>query len=93
MNVKVLELETAQSDETGEYVAVRTSRDPMDQTITLATIERVITKTVRKEPTDPPWHVKTLVLAKPMSTDAAIGLATLYAERKHIPVIYTDSER
>ena len=91
MVVKVLAMESHKVGETGEYVAVRTCRDPMDETITLATIQRVVERTVRK-PSDPQWHIKTLVFAKPMSADEAIGFATLYAERKHIPVVYTATE-
>ena len=93
MTVKILDMESDKLEKTGEYVAVRTCQDPLDETITLATIQRVVEKTVRKAPTDPQWHIKTLVLAKPMSPDAAIGFATLYAERKHIPVVYTATER
>ena len=92
MSVKVLTMGPQKLDTTGEYVAVRTCRDPLDETITLATIQRVIEKTARQAPTDPLWHVKTLVLAKPMTTDDAIGFATRYAERKHIPVVYTATE-
>ena len=92
MGVKVLEMAQMKSATTGEYVAVRTCRDPLDETVMLATIQRVVEKTVRKTPTEPQWHVKTLVLAKPMSADAAIGFATLYAERKHIPCVFTASE-
>ena len=93
MMVKVLAMDPQKLEQTGEYLAVRTCRDPLDETITLATIQRVVERTVRKTPADPQWHVKTLVFAKPMSTDDAIGLATLYAERKHIPVIYTATEQ
>lgn len=92
MSVKVLDMAQLKAASTGEYVAVRTCRDPSDETILLATIQRVVEKTVRKAETDPQWHVKTLVLAKPMSADAAIGFATRYAERKHIPMVFTATE-
>jgi len=92
MTVRILEMETPIGARTGEYVAVRTCRDPLDDTVTLATIQRVVEKTVRKAPTEPQWHIKTLVLARPMSAHDAIGFATLYAECKHIPVVYTASE-
>jgi hypothetical protein len=91
MGVQIRALESSNLDETGEYLAVRTSPAPFDATVTLVTIERVIERTVRKE-TDPQWNVKTLVREKPMSADAAIGFATCYAERKHIPVVYTASK-
>jgi hypothetical protein len=55
--------------------------------VTLATIERVVEKPqsaalrlVRR--------VKTLIIRQPMSQDEALGLATSYAERKKIPVVY-----
>jgi hypothetical protein len=88
MGVQIRALESSQTDDTGEYLAVRTCQAPFDATITLVTIERVIERTVRK-PTEPQWTVKTLVREKPMSPDAALGFATCYAERKHIPVVYT----
>jgi hypothetical protein len=36
-------------------------------------------------------RVKTLLTRVRMSIDAALGLATSYAERKQIPVVYADS--
>jgi hypothetical protein len=70
-----------------DYVHVHTCADPNDDTVTLATIERVVEKPqsaalrlVRR--------VKTLIIRQPMSQDEALGLATSYAERKKIPVVY-----
>ena len=92
MSIQIVNEDNEKLSDTGEYIAVRTCKDPFDSTMTLATIERVVEKTVVKKPTDSAWHVKTLVNEKPMSPDAALGFATRYAERKHIPVIYTASD-
>ena len=72
-----------------DFVRVRTQVDPNDETVTLATIERVVEKARVRRVDDPPWHVRTLVLETPMSPDTAVGLATRYAERKQIPVVVT----
>ena len=71
-----------------DYVRVSTCNDPLDDTVTLATIQRVVERHL-----DTPAkgaHIKTLVLKQPMSSDDALGLATCYAKRKNIPVVYTD---
>jgi hypothetical protein len=69
-----------------DYLRVHTCSDPEDDTVTLATIERITDKTVESAST--PSRVRTLVERQPMSPDAAIELATSYAERKQIPVVY-----
>ena len=74
------------------YSCVRVQQDPLDETVTLATIERFVERRVVRRPDDSPWHVKTIVCDQPMSPDAAIGFATCYAERKQIPVVYADTE-
>ncbi len=75
-----------------DYVRVQTYSDPADDTVTLATIERVVEKRDRKTDAeaDGSTRVKTLVMRRPMSIDAALGLATSYAERKKIPVVYAE---
>jgi hypothetical protein len=87
MNVRVEPDKNAPGVAASDYVRVSTSCDPLDDTVTLATIERVVARKRRKAST-PPVHIKTLVLNKPMSPDAAVGFATCYAERKNIPVIF-----
>ena len=72
-----------------DYVRVQTFADPGDDTVTLATIERVIDKA--KQGTSAARRVKTLLERQPMSIDAALVLAMSYAERKHIPVVYADA--
>ena len=81
----------SQSPERGDsdYLKVSTCCDPSDDTVTLATIQRFVAKQQAPE-SSPPIHVKTLVSRQPMSTDEALGFATCYAERKNIPVVYTD---
>jgi hypothetical protein len=69
---------------------VHTCSDPVDDTVTLATIERV---TDRVKDGAPKKRVKPLVVRQPMSPDDAVGLATRYAERKHIAVVYADAAR
>ena len=86
--VRILSGDTNQAEDTGDFVRVCTSADPSDDTITLATIQRFVARPVGRK--DEPWRVKTLILEKPMSPDAALGLATCYAKRKKIPVVFTD---
>jgi hypothetical protein len=74
-----------------DFVRVHTCADPNDDTVTLATIERVTDKTAEDSTTT--RRVRTLVGRRPMSPDAAIELATSYAERKQIPVVYSEPQR
>lgn len=89
MDVRVLNALPSSSCPDKDYVLVHTCADPDDDTVTLATIERVIDKT--KAGTSAAKRVKTLLERQPMSVDAALILATSYAERKHIPVVYSDA--
>ena len=75
-----------------DYVRVQTYSDPADDTVTLATIERVVEKANRKADAEANGsaRVKTLVMRLPMSIDAALGFAASYAERKKIPVVYAE---
>ena len=86
MEVRIVRHEQVQRCPEGDYVRVCTSGDPNDDTVTLATIQRVVDKS-------PKQYVKTLVMERPMSPDAALGFATCYAERKRISVVYTEFER
>jgi hypothetical protein len=92
MNIQVLPLERVDGDGTGEYLAVHTHHDPKDDTVTLATIQLVVERTVRRRASDTNWHVKNLIVDHPMSLDAALGFATCYAEHKNVPVIYTNED-
>ena len=88
MSVRIIPDGDPRENPGGDYLRVSTCNDPLDDTVTLATIERVVEKR-RQDDTSPPVHVKTIVSRKRMSPDEAIGLATCYAERKNIPVIFT----
>jgi hypothetical protein len=88
MTVKVLPENLGPDTARQDYVRVSTCRDPLDDTVTLATIERV---TQKRAPRDSePVHIKTLLTRQPMTEDAALVLATSYAERKNIEIVFTD---
>ena len=86
MEVRVLNALPAVGRPGKDYLRVHTCSDPMDDTLTLATIERITDKTV--EATSTTTRVRTLIERQRMSPDAALELATSYAERKQIPVVY-----
>jgi len=86
VEVRVLNSLPSSSCPEKDYVRVHTCADPGDDTVTLATIERVVDKA--KAGTNVPKCVKTLLERQPMSVGAALVLATSYAERKQIPVVY-----
>ena len=90
MTVRVIAETTDCEAADEDFVRVRAHPDPSDNTVTLATIERVVERCIDPDEAEdePHWHIKTLVLDQPMTLDAAVGLATRYAERKGIPVVY-----
>src|SRR5262249_34550109 len=96
MEVRVVHaLPTCHRSET-DYVRAHTCAAPDEDTVTLATIERVVEK-ADVEPAEgtPPAKrvkVKTLIMRQPMTEDAALDLATSYAERKKISVVYADHD-
>jgi hypothetical protein len=92
MEVRVVEALPSQNFPEADYVHVHTYADPGDDTVTLATIERIVDKTKRTDQQSPTLakRIKTLIMRKPMSADVALDLATSYAERKGIPVVYAD---
>ena len=89
MTVKIVAENQSKESPGSDYLKVSTCSDPLDDTVTLATIQRFVE---RQKSTDESKRVliKTLVLRKPMSPDEALGFARCYAERKKIPVVYTD---
>jgi hypothetical protein len=89
MAVKIVSQGESRDHPEGDYVRVSTCCDPIDDTVTLATIQRFVERQ-RRDGASRGVHVKTLILRQPMSTDEALGFATCYAERKNIPVVYTD---
>lgn len=72
-----------------DFVRVQTSADPLDDTATLVTIQRIVEKAGSAARNEPARRIKTLVLGQRMPAEVALGLATLYARRKGIPVVYT----
>ena len=90
MGIRVMVTEQPCHD--SDYLCVSTCSDPNDDTVTLATIQRVVEKIDDEQHRKPKRNVKTLVMEAPMSPDAALGFATRYAERKQIPVIYTKKD-
>jgi len=94
MEVRVVHaLPTYHRPET-DYVRVHTCAAPDDDTVTLATIERVVEKLSAKRLEGKPLvkRIKTLIMRLPMTVNAALDLATSYAERKKIPVVYADHD-
>lgn len=91
MSVRIVH-QQVDSPQDRDYVHVRTSVDPKDDTVTLATIKRITERLVAEESKSPTTRVKTLVEDQPMSPDSAVGLAKRYAERKHIAVVYAETE-
>jgi hypothetical protein len=86
MEVRVLNAPPSSVYPEQDYIYVHTDADPLDDTVVLATIERVTDRTKGKIK-----RVKTLLARVRMSVDAALGLATSYAEWKEVPVVYSDS--
>lgn len=71
-----------------DFVRIQTCPDPLDDTATLVTIERIVEMPPRAPVSEPIRRVKTLLTGSRMPADIALGLATRYAERKRIPVVY-----
>jgi hypothetical protein len=75
-----------------DYVRVLTSPVADDDTVVLATIERVVDKDAGApaERSQLTKRIKTLITRR-MTPNEALVLATSYAERKKIPVVYADN--
>ena len=86
MEVRVLTEPPSSGCPEQDYIHVHTDADPFDDTVVLATIERVTDRTKGKVK-----RVRTLLARQRMPADAAIDLATSYAEWKQIPVVYADA--
>jgi hypothetical protein len=87
MVVRIISEQVSARIESTDFVRVETHVAPDDDTLTLATIQRIVDKNAGRETAEPLWRVKTLVLETPMSPEQAVGFATRYAERKGIPVV------
>lgn len=90
MGVRVVHKDQPATGGDRDYVRVSTSADPNDDTVTLATIQRVIEGVGAEDAAERRQHIKTLIMEKPMPRDVALGLATCYARRKGIPVVYAE---
>lgn len=91
MDVRVV-CEPPASRPESDYVRVHTYCDPENDTVTLATIERVVEKPVVADAPRPTLakRIKTLIERAPMTLEQALRLATRYAESKKIPVVYAE---
>jgi hypothetical protein len=85
MEVRVLTASPSSAPEQ-DYIYVHADTDPLDDTVVLATIERVTDRTKGRVK-----RVKTLLARARMTVDAAIDLATSYAEWKQVPVVYANA--
>ena len=86
MEVRVLAARPSSGYPEQDYICVHTDADPLDDTVVLATIERVTDRSKGRVK-----RVKTLLARVRMSVEAALGLATSYADWKQVPVVYADS--
>ena len=87
--MKVLNVQPSPGSTEPDYLRVHTEPEPLDDTVVLATIERVTDRT--KGGNSVAKRVRTLLTRQRMSADAALVLATSYAERKQVPVVYADA--
>lgn len=71
----------------GDFLRVYCQRRQGHAT-SFATIERVFGGEVRART----WNFRTLLCDVPMNAELATQLASAYAERKHIPVVYVEVE-
>jgi hypothetical protein len=85
MEVRVLTAPPSSGYPEQDYICVHTNADPLDDTVVLATIERVTDRTKGRVK-----RVRTLLAGVRMSVDAALGFATRYAEWKQVPVVYAN---
>jgi len=61
------------------------SEDPHHR---VATIEHMFNSDEEVDPTQPSWHIRTLVQAKPLTHEKAMDFGMRYAAAKKIPLIY-----
>jgi len=90
MEVRVLSMSPSPGSPEPDYLRIHTEPEPLDDTVVLATIERV---TDRAKPGEAvTQRVRTLVARCPMAANAVLTLAMSYAARKHIPIVYADAD-
>lgn len=88
MEVRIVSADSPAAAAETDYVRVETWCDPEQDTVTLATIERVVRKS-QTRPEASAQRIKTLVQKLPMSPHDALGFARRYAERKKIGLVLT----
>ena len=88
MDVQVLNVGSKQDRSEPDYVRVHTEPEPLDDTVVLATIERVTDRAESNAAGK--TRIKTLFSRRPMPVEAVLTFAMSYAARKHIPVVYTE---
>lgn len=88
MEVRIVEGAVPAASAEADYVRVSAWCDPEQDTVTLATIERIVHKPAVGQAKG--LRIKTLLAEHPMSPDDALGLARSYAERKQIPLVLSD---
>ena|SRR5690606_18134955 len=92
MEVRVISERSPAERPEADYVRVETWCDPEQDTVTLATIQRVVHK-VRARSDGATQSVRTLVQQLPMTPDEALGFATRYAKRKKISLVLASSPK
>ncbi|MEO8463727.1 MAG: hypothetical protein ABI640_00160 [Gammaproteobacteria bacterium] len=90
MDVKVLNMLPSPGSSEPDYVRVHTEPEPFDDTVVLATIERVTDRAKAGE--EITQRIKTIVARRPMPVTAVLTFAMSYAARKHIPVVYAEAD-
>lgn len=90
-NVKVVNEGSTPALSEPDYLRVQVYPDPEQDTMTLATIERVVMKP-GEERTSLTRRVRKLIERQPMTRDAAVGFARRYAARKGIGLVLTAEE-
>ena len=87
MSVRVIE-DRDPTQEGGDFVRVYCEQRA-GSPATFATIERVFGGEVRTRT----WSFRTLVSDAPLGRELATRLAAAYAARKHIPVVYVETDQ
>jgi len=91
MDIRVMDERSVPTPPEPDYVRVRVFPDPEQDTMTLATIERIVVKPGETRPSLS-QRVKKLIEKQPMTLDAALGFARLYAARKRIKLVLKAEE-
>ncbi len=88
MDVRVIDERAAAVTSEPDFIRVRVHRRDTEDALAVTTIERVVHRSIVK-PSSSPRRVKTLIERQPMTFDAALGFAKLYAASKNIKLVLT----